>query len=126
MKRKTLLTYFLTAMITGISIFAAMALYLRPAALDFFNVDLNTVSDGEYIGICQNKILFAVVKVEIKDHRIANIDILEHKKSYMGQARLFADKVISAQSLEADAVSGATLTSDTVRKAIENALKQGE
>ncbi|MDE7244966.1 MAG: FMN-binding protein, partial [Oscillospiraceae bacterium] len=31
----------------------------------------------------------------------------------------------AAQSLEVDAISGATLTSDTVRKAIENALEDG-
>ncbi|MFQ6973940.1 MAG: FMN-binding protein [Enterocloster aldenensis] len=30
------------------------------------------------------------------------------------------------QSLEADAITSATYSSDTIRKAIENALRQGE
>lgn len=126
MKRKIVLAVVVTAILTGLLSFMAMALFLRPTTLDIGAVDLNTVADGEYIGICQNKILFAVVKVEVADHQITRIDILEHKKSYLEQARIFSDSVISEQSLEVDAVSGATLTSDTIRKAIENALKQGQ
>lgn len=92
--------------------------------LDVKDVNFNTIVDGEYIGICQNKILFAVVKVHVKDHEITDIEILEHKDSYMEQARQIADNVCSAQSLDVDVVSGATLTSDTVLNAIENALKE--
>lgn len=126
MKRKIVLAVVVTAILTGLLSFMVMALFLRPTTLDIGAVDLNTVADGEYIGICQNKILFAVVKVEVADHQITRIDILEHKKSYLEQARIFSDSVISEQSLEVDAVSGATLTSGTIRKAIENALKQGQ
>lgn len=79
-----------------------LALLLRPQTLELGAVDLNTVTDGEYIGVCQNKILIAVV---------------------MEQAETIARKVCAEQTLEVDAVSGATLTSETVLKAIENALK---
>jgi len=74
------------------------------------------VEDGTYIGICQNKILFAVVKVEVSGHEIRGIEILEHKKSYLPQAEMIAGDVLAGQSLEVDAISGATLTSDTVKK----------
>lgn len=43
----------------------------------------------------------------------------------MPQAEAIANDVLDAQSLEVDAISGATLTSDTVLKAIEDALRQG-
>ena len=56
-------------------------------------MDLNTVTDGEYIGVCQNKILIAVVKVCVKNHEIADIEILEHKASYIEQAETIAGKV---------------------------------
>ena len=56
-------------------------------------MDLNTVTDGEYIGVCQNKILIAVVKVCVKNHEIADIEILGHKASYMEQAETIAGKV---------------------------------
>ena len=44
-----------------------MAFMLRPKVLDIKAVDFNTIADGEYIGICQNKILLAVVEVHVKD-----------------------------------------------------------
>lgn len=124
--KKIVFTAIITAFFTGLLSFIAMAFFLRPTTLEIGAVDLSTVVDGEYIGICQNKILFAVVKVKISDNQIMRIDILEHKESYMEQARVFSDNIISEQSLEVDVVSGATLTSNTIRKAVENALSQDQ
>lgn len=76
--------------------------------------------------MCQNKILFAVVKVKIQDHKITDVEVIEHKESYMEQARQIAERVCDEQSLNVDAISGATLTSDTVKKAIENALEDAK
>jgi len=103
----------------------AVALLLRPRTLDITDVDLNTVQDGTYTGVYQNKILLAVVQVEVSNHEIISIEVLEHKDAYMEQARMIADDVVGGQSLDVDAISGATLTSDTVLKAIEDALQQG-
>ena len=124
MKLRKVYPIILTAVITLLIGFAFVAFLLRPQPLDIGTVDLNTVSDGEYIGFCQNEILFAVVKVDVQDHKIIAIEVLEHKPSYMEQAEQIAGKVLSGQSLEVDAISGATLTSDTVLKVIENALKK--
>lgn len=123
MKLKKILPFVATVAITLLVAFVAVAFLLRPQTLAIGSVDLDMVTDGEYIGICQNKILLAVVRVDVKDHEITSIEILEHKASYMEQARQIANDVCSGQSLDVDAVSGATLTSDTVLKAIENALE---
>lgn len=123
MKLKKVLPFIATVVITLLIAFVAIAILLRPQPLEIGSVDLNSVDDGEYIGICQNKILLAVVRVNVKGHKITNIEILEHKTSYMEQAKQIADDVCSRQSLNVDAVSGATLTSDTVLKAIESALE---
>lgn len=123
MKKKKVYPFLITILITAFLCFATVALALRPQTLDIGMVDLNTVPNGEYIGVCQNKILIAVVKVCVMNHEITDIEILEHKASYMEQAEKIANEVCSGQSLEIDAISGATLTSDTVLKAIENALK---
>ena len=122
-KMKKVVPYCLTIAATLCVGFILVAFLLRPQALDIGTVDLNTIADGEYIGVCQNKILFAVVKVEIKDHKKIGIEVVDHKASYMDQANQIAGAVCSEQSLEVDAISGATLTSDTVLKAIENALE---
>ena len=123
-KWKKAVSYLLTIVVTICVCFAVVAVVLRPQTLNIGTVDLNTVADGEYIGVCQNKILFAVVKVEVQDHKITDIEVVEHKASYMEQAEQIAGAVSSVQSLEVDAISGATLTSDTVLKAIENALEK--
>lgn len=124
MKLKKVYPIIITAVITLLIGFSFVAFLLRPQPLTIGTVDLNTVADGEYIGFCQNKILFALVKVDIKDHEITDIEVLKHKPSYMEQAKQIAGEVLMGQSLEVDAISGATLTSDTVLKAIENALQK--
>lgn len=123
-KWKKAVSYLLTIVVTICVCFAVVAVVLRPQTLNIGTVNLNTVADGEYIGVCQNKILFAVVKVEVQDHKITDIEVVEHKASYMEQAEQIAGAVSSAQSLDVDAITGATLTSDTVLKAIENALEK--
>ena len=125
MKNRQILKISITVVVTLLIAAIAVALLLRPRTLDTPNIDLNTVSDGTYIGVYQNKILLAVVQVEVLDHEIICINILEHKDAYMEQAEMITKDVLDEQSLEVDAISGATLTSDTVLKAIEDALQQG-
>lgn len=123
---KKVLPYVFTVAITLFIGFVIVAFVLRPQKLEIRTVDLDTASDGEYVGVCQNKILFAVVKVKIQDHKITDVEVIEHKASYMEQARQIAERVCDEQSLNVDAISGATLTSDTVKKAIENALEDAK
>lgn len=119
---KTVLLYTLTALLAfGLGVFA-LACVIRPQPLDVGEADLSAVEDGEYIGVCQNKLLFAVVKVGVREHQISHVDVLYHKASYMAQAERIAAEVCAGGSLETDAISGATLTCDTVRAAIKNAL----
>ena len=125
MKNKQARNIAIAVVITLLASFVVVALLLRPRTLEIGQVDLNTVKDGTYIGVCQNKILFAVVRVEVSGHEIRSIEILEHKESYLPQAEMIAHDVLGSQSLEVDAISGATLTSDTVKNAIEDALLQG-
>lgn len=122
-RMKKTLPYVFTVAITLFIGFVIVAFVLRPQKLDIGAVDLDTVSDGEYVGVCQNKILFAVVKVKVQNHKITDVEVIEHKASYMEQAKQIAENVCGEQALDVDAISGATLTSNTVLKAIENALE---
>ena len=65
MKLKKMLPFVATVAITLLAAFVAVAFLLRPQTLEIGSVDLDMVTDGEYIGICQNKILLAVVKVRV-------------------------------------------------------------
>ena len=122
MKTKRVLSYILTALLAfALGIFA-LACVIRPRTLELSEPDLSAVEDGEYIGVCQNKLLFAAVRVRVTDHELRGVELLYHKPSYLAQAQEAARRVAQAGTLQVDAVSGATLTSDTVRKAVENAL----
>ena len=122
-KLKKVIPFLITIAATLCASFMLVAFLLRPQPLQIGTVNLSNVADGTYMGVCQNKILFAVVQVEIESHEIIGIEVIEHKASYMAQAEQIAGAVCSEQSLEVDAVTGATLTSDTVLKAVENALE---
>lgn len=119
-------TALITLILTTALVTTAFALFLRPTPLAVGRLELEAMEDGSYIGVCQNKLLLAVVEVEVVDHVLTGIEVIEHKKSYIEQAERIANAVVDQQTLDVDAISGATFTSDTVRKAIENALMEGQ
>lgn len=125
MKKYILLAVAVTAALSVLAMGLGMAMLLRPTAIESAPVALEQVAGGTYIGVCQNKLLFAAVRVQVEQHQIIGIDVLYHKDSYLEAANQVAQAVVEAQSLEVDAVSGATFTSDTVRAAVRQALLQG-
>ena len=89
-------------------------------------VDLSKISDGKYTGSYDVNLLSAKVSVTVKDHKIENIDLLEHKNDRGKPAEVIPSMVVKAQSLQVDTISGATNSSKTILKAIENALESGQ
>ena len=88
--------------------------------------DLNLVGDGVYRGIYDltGTPVKATLDVNIQDNRIISIKIIEHNSSPIGKkAEKIIDKVIEFQILDVDVVSGATASSKTILKAVENALQ---
>ncbi len=86
------------------------------------SVDLSRVPDGTYIGNAEVLWVAAEVKVIVKDHKIVNIDLIKHKNERGKNAEVIPEKVVEAQSLQVEAISGATNSSKVILKAIENAL----
>lgn len=84
--------------------------------------DLTQLADGTYMGSCDNGMVKVAVAVEIQGNAIANIRITEHDNGLGTPAEAIADDIIEQQSIEIDAISGATLSSKTIMKAVENAL----
>lgn len=90
------------------------------------NVDLSTISDGKYTGSCDASYIAAEVSVTVKDHKIIDISLLKHKNERGKPAEVIPGKVVEAQSLKVDTISGATNSSKVILKAIENALETGK
>jgi uncharacterized protein with FMN-binding domain len=89
-------------------------------------VDLSKVQDGNYIADFDAIVIGAKVNVSVKNHEIADVQLVEHKNERGGGAEVIPERVVKAQSLQVDTVSGATNSSKVILKAIENALKSGE
>ena len=72
----------------------------------------------------QDAVLVAAqVRVTVADGAIRRIEILHHENGRGKPAEAVLDRVIAAQSLRVDAVSGATSSSKVLLKAVENALR---
>jgi len=83
------------------------------------------VKDGTYEGSEKIFPVTASVRVTVSAGRISDIVMLSHSHGPNHGADAILPRVIEAQSLGVDAVSGATYSSKVVRKAVENALRKG-
>lgn len=90
------------------------------------NVDLSKVPDGSFTGSFDAIFVGAEVNVEVQNHKIVDIKLMKHKNEKGEGAEVIPGKVVQAQSLQVDAVSGATSSSKVILKATENALISGE
>jgi len=80
------------------------------------------IPDGVYEGSFKGGRFSNSVEVIIKDHRIVDIKKIGSPTPTEKIYRQIYDKVMEKQSLAIDAVSGASITTKTSLKAIENAL----
>ena len=86
------------------------------------DVELAEISDGSYVGEYSVFPVHVKVDVMVQDHEIRDIDILEHDHGKGAAAETITGTIIAQQSLDVDAVSGATYSSLVIIKAVEDAL----
>ncbi|GAB1477317.1 hypothetical protein MASR2M70_21550 [Bacillota bacterium] len=111
-------------LIIGAGIFYRMseANLQRLALTEIPNVDLGQFEDGVYTGSYSAFPISVKVQVSLKNHKITEIIIREHLNGKGEAAEIIINDVIEAQSLEVDAITGATYSSKAILKAIEDAL----
>ncbi len=89
------------------------------------DMDLSTITDGEYIGSHKKGRWVTTVKLFIKNQKIDKIEVLKPLIQNEGDFdKAIAEKIISKQSLQIDTVSGATIHTKAFLKACENALSK--
>lgn len=94
------------------------------AAAEIGDVDLSTVADGTYTGQFKTMPIEVIVEVTVKDHAITKIDLLKHSNGQGQDAEVIPSRVVEAQSLQVDSVTGATYSSKAILVAIKDALTQ--
>ncbi|WP_405373888.1 FMN-binding protein [Pseudobutyrivibrio sp.] len=95
------------------------------AAMQDWDVDLNSVADGVYTGESDVGYIKAVVEVEVKDHKLVRVDLLKHVNEHGGPAEIIVENMVEEQTVDVDAVSSATNSSKVIKTAVKNALLQG-
>ncbi len=86
---------------------------------------VGSVRDGTYEGKAFLLPVSVRVRASVSGGRLQSIDILKHFNGQGKPAEAIVPRVIEAQSLGVDIISGATHSSLTILKAIENALEKG-
>jgi len=89
------------------------------------DVALQSVADGDYVGVQRNFPVTAKVRVTVQSGRITAIDVRRHFHGPGHGAATIAEQVLARQTLEVDAISGATYSSKVILKAIQSALEKG-
>ena len=133
--KKTFLLLFLAALVViavGVALFMAF-MYPRMKEqaelekLQINEVELADVQHGTYLGDFTFHGFTYEVKVIVLDHEITQIKVLKNIQDdeYAQKAEGVIDNVLTEQSLKVDVITGATITSKALLKAIENALNKG-
>lgn len=94
--------------------------------LTIADVDFSKLNDGTYIGEYEGgmkKLRTNEVQVTVSSGKVEEIKILKHKENQSPEftGDLY-NRVIKAQSLQVDVISGATITSKAYLKSVEDAL----
>lgn len=93
------------------------------AAIEIQDVNLSLIQDGYYEGSYKAFPISVEVNVYVKNHEIKDIKILKHTNGQGSSAEKITELILKSQSLEVDAISGATYSSKVIIKAVEDALK---
>ncbi|MDD3459666.1 MULTISPECIES: FMN-binding protein [unclassified Mesotoga] len=114
----------------SVSIFLALAMVIigvvfnwqvnRPEKIPQINLQpFGNLEDGVYVG----REGYVGLEVEILDGRIIEIRIVQNRSDrYARSAEALTERIIEAQSLDVDVITGATATSESIVAAVKAAI----
>lgn len=107
--------------------FTAYIIDFNNYQINISNIEINGINfenaeDGLYTGEYDAGYIYAKVEVEIKDGTIISVNLTEHRNERGNRAEDIIEKIIAEQTIHVDAISGATNSSNVIKKAIEDAL----
>ena len=88
-------------------------------------IDLSKVEDGTYEGHSELGPVIVDVKVTVKKGKIEEIEIVNHQNGLGQSANVIVDEMVDKNTYDVDAVSGATVSSEIIMNAVNNALQKG-
>ena len=86
---------------------------------------ISAVEDGIYEGEAETALVKVTVLVTVADHQIRDIQLTRHENGRGAPAEAMLAEMVRQNTSEVDTVSGATMSSKTIRAAVRNALAKG-
>jgi len=118
MKRTKILIILIT-----VAVLAASCVDMKKIIIN--SPDLSKVADGIYQGKSKVGPVRVTLDVTVENKTMSSIAIIQHFNGRGKKAESIVPRIIEAQSLDVDVVSGATGSSKAILKAVENALTGG-
>ncbi|HPZ62594.1 MAG TPA: FMN-binding protein [Halanaerobiales bacterium] len=94
------------------------------ASVVYADINMDLVANGTYIGETKVGPVFVKLEVTVQDKVINNIEIIEHQKGLGGKAESIIEEIIAKNSYDVEAISGATVSSEAIKSAVNKALKR--
>ena len=93
------------------------------AKIENEDIDMETVEDGSFEGHSELDLVKVDVKVLVKNHKLIKVELLRHKCGFGHPADVIVDKMVEQNTWDVDAVSGATVSSEIIKNAVNKALR---
>ena len=91
-----------------------------------FEVSTDSLKDGEYKGTATGYGGPLTVRITIKGGKLTDIKVVSHTETpeYFSRASAVIGKILNSGNVNVDSVSGATISSNAIKKAVADALRK--
>ena len=89
-------------------------------------INMNDIADGVYSGHSKLGPVSVVVEAHVENHKLTKVDLIRHDCGLGHPADVLAEKMVEQNTFDVDAVSGATVSSEVIKNAVNKALRQVE
>ena len=93
--------------------------------LEDVSIDVSKLEDGTYEGHSELGPVIVDVKVTVEKGKITEIEIVNHQNGLGQSANVIVDEMVDKNTYYVDAVSGATVSSEVIINAVNDALQKG-
>ena len=94
-------------------------------AIKDVSIDMSNVKDGVYEGHSELGPVIVDVRVTVKSSEIIAIEILQHQNGLGQAANVIVEDMVDRNTYDVDAVSSATVSSEIIMNAVNDALQKG-
>ncbi|MBQ9140585.1 MAG: FMN-binding protein [Lachnospiraceae bacterium] len=88
-------------------------------------VNISMVADGTYEGHSEMGPVIVDVRVTVSNGELESVVLLNHQNGLGQSANSIVDAMVKSNTQDVDAISGATVSSEIIINAVNNALQQG-